>query len=64
MLDDAIQNVMRQGSWCQSVMLSQFNYVFVVPNDGFEFFLDGVGHLGGEPNIGFQKVGEKFVCLL
>jgi len=41
-----------------------FNHVLVVPNDGFELLLDGVGHLGGEPDIGFQKVGEKFVSLL
>ena len=45
-------------------MLCRFNHVLVVPNDGFELLLDGVGHFGGEPDIGFQKVGEKFVRLL
>jgi hypothetical protein len=46
------------------MMLCRFNHVLVVPNDGFELLLDGVGHFGGEPDIGFQEVGEKFVRLL
>ncbi len=64
MLDDAVQNVVRKGSWCQLVMLGRFNHVLVVPDNGFELLLDGFGHLGGEPDIGFQKIGEKFVGLL
>jgi len=35
----------------------------VVPNDGLELLLDGVGHLGSEPDIGFQKISEEFVRL-
>ncbi len=44
-------------------MLGRFNHILMVPNDRFELLLDGVGHFGGEPDIGFQKVGEKFVSL-
>ncbi len=63
MLDDAVQNVMRKGSWCQAAMLGRFNHVLVVPDDRFELFLDGIGHFEGEPDIGFQKIGKKFVSL-
>ncbi len=61
--NDAIQDIMRKGSWSKSVMLRRFDHVFVVPNDGLELLLDGVGHLGSEPDVGFQKISEKFVCL-
>ncbi len=44
-------------------MLGRFDHVLVVPNDGLKLLLDGVGHLGGEPDIGFQKIGEEFVRL-
>jgi len=44
-------------------MLGRFDHVLVVPDDGLELLLDGVGHLGSEPDIGFQKISEKFVGL-
>ena len=38
--NDAVQDIVRKGSWSKSVMLCRFNHVLVVPNDGFELLLD------------------------
>ncbi len=62
-LDDAVQDVVRKGSWCKPVMLGRFDYILVVPDDRFELLLDCVGYFGGEPDVGVKEVGEKFVSL-
>jgi hypothetical protein len=48
---DFIQNVMWKCPWSQSVMLGRFNHVFVVMHNGLELLFDGVGDLGGEPDV-------------
>ncbi len=45
-LDDAIQNVVRECTRHQSVMLGRFYNVLVMPDYGLELLFDGVGDLG------------------
>ena len=40
MFNDAVQDIVRKGSWSKSVMLGRFNHVFMVPDNGFELLLD------------------------
>jgi len=55
---------MWQGSWSMSVMLGRFCHVFVMMNHCLELFLNGISHLGGEPDVGFQQIRQQFVCLV
>jgi hypothetical protein len=61
-IDDSIQDLMWQGSWSESVMLGRFRNIFVVVNHRLKLFFIGVGHLGGEPNVGFKQISQKVCC--
>ena len=52
MLDDPIQDVVRESTGCQSVMLGRLDNM--VPDHKFEFLFDGVGDLGEKPDVSFQ----------
>ena len=51
--NDSIQNIMGKGIRCQSMVLCQFNHIFVVVNDQLEFLLNCIGYVRGEPDVGF-----------
>ena len=43
-------------------MLCQFDDVFVVMHHGLKFLFYSALDFGGEPDIGFKEVSQKFVC--
>jgi hypothetical protein len=42
-------------------MLCRFDDVFVVMHHGFKFLFYSVRDFGGEPDVGFKEVSQKFV---
>jgi hypothetical protein len=52
-VQDLVQNIVRESPWCQSVMLGRFDHILVMVYNRLEFFLDDVRKFGSEPDVGF-----------
>jgi hypothetical protein len=50
-LDFVVNNSNQDIMWCESLVLRHFYHVLIMMDHRFEIILNGICHLGREPNV-------------